>query len=124
MMTNKEMEMYEYVVETGIATANELGLVKSIMGGTWENVINNVIYARTAYENWEQLIEEDEENEEEDNFKYYIVATYDDCTREYRNFTEYVEANKNYEEIAKNHPTAKIDLVDYETSEVFRSTDL
>lgn len=56
-MSNKEMLMYDDVVELGIATLEELNLVKNIMGGTWENVINMVISVRTGYRTYEQFLE-------------------------------------------------------------------
>lgn len=56
-MTNKEIEMYDYVVECGIATEEELNLVKNIKGGTWEEVINAVVDVRTGYRTLDQFLE-------------------------------------------------------------------
>ena len=57
-MTDRELEMYDYIVESGIATARELNLVKDTMGGCWEVVINAVIYARTGKRDFDQFVEE------------------------------------------------------------------
>lgn len=62
-MTEKEMEMYDYVVDYGIATTEELNLVKNIAGGTWEYIINQVVSVRTGYQTLEQYIECEMEEE-------------------------------------------------------------
>ena len=56
-MTDKELYMYYYIVETGIATAEELNLAKQLVDGTWEEVLNAVLYARTGYRTFDQYIE-------------------------------------------------------------------
>ena len=56
-MTDKELYMYDYMVETGIATAEELNLAKQLVDGTWEEVLNAVLYARTGYRTFDQYIE-------------------------------------------------------------------
>jgi hypothetical protein len=56
-MTQGEMQLYDYVVELGIATSDELNLVKDVAGGTWVDIINSVIYARTGYRSIDQYIE-------------------------------------------------------------------
>lgn len=63
MMTNREIEKYDYVVESGIATAEELNLVKNIKGGTWNEVIDAVVSVRTGYRTLEQYLECEEEEE-------------------------------------------------------------
>lgn len=60
MMTNREMEIYDYMVETEIATAEELNLVKSVMHGNWEEILNAVLYARTEYRTLEQMFEDED----------------------------------------------------------------
>lgn len=45
---------WDYVVENGIATEEELRLVTNINGFTTDT-INDVIYARTGYRSVEQL---------------------------------------------------------------------
>lgn len=62
-MTDREMMMYDYVVECGVCTAEELNLVKNIKGGTWEEVINLVIDVRTGYHDFDQWIEAEAEEE-------------------------------------------------------------
>ena len=60
-------KIWDYLVENGIATNDELTLVTNINGYNMET-LNNVIYARTGYHNIEQLKgEEEEEEEEEEN---------------------------------------------------------
>ena len=56
-MTDKELQMYDFMVETGIATASELNLAKYLVDGTWEEVLNAVLYARTGYRTFDQYIE-------------------------------------------------------------------
>lgn len=56
------MEMYDYVVECGVATPEELNLVKNIKGGTWEEVINMVVDVRTGYATYDSWLAS--ENEE------------------------------------------------------------
>lgn len=57
-MTAKEMEMYDMTVEYGIATPEELNLARNLVSGSWEEVINSVIYVRTGYRNFDQYLEE------------------------------------------------------------------
>lgn len=64
MMTEKETRMYMDVMAYEIATAEELNLVKNIVGGTWEYVINQVVSVRTGYQTLEQYIECEFEEEE------------------------------------------------------------
>lgn len=65
-MNEKEMHLYDYIVESDIATADELNLARNLMGGTWEEVLNAVLYVRTGYHNLQQLIDEEEEEAEDD----------------------------------------------------------
>ena len=60
-MSELEMYMYDFMVETEIATAEELNLVKTLMPGTWEDVLNSVLFVRTGYRSIEQMIEEEDE---------------------------------------------------------------
>lgn len=57
-MTAKEMEMYDMTVEYGIATPEELNLARNLVSGSWEEVINSVIYIRTGYRTFDQYLEE------------------------------------------------------------------
>lgn len=47
-------ELWDNIVEYGIATERELQLVTDINGYT-EKTLNDVIYARTGYRSWEQF---------------------------------------------------------------------
>ena len=51
---------WDYLVDKGIATEQELILVTSINGYNMES-LNDIIYARTAYHDAEQLQEEETE---------------------------------------------------------------
>ena len=53
-------QMWDYILENGIATNEELRLVIQINGYN-KTSLNDIIYARTGYEDIEQLIEEDGE---------------------------------------------------------------
>lgn len=46
-----------YLVENGIATEDEITLVCNIVGHTQE-ALDDILYARTGYRNFEQLREE------------------------------------------------------------------
>ncbi len=54
--------MYETLIAYGIATEKELQLVIDIVGWNEQSLLD-VLYARTGYRNFEQLL--DEFNEEE-----------------------------------------------------------
>lgn len=72
-----ENEIYDYLVERGIASEEELDIVTGINGFS-EETLNSVIYYKTAYQDIEQYLEcedkekyneyyvDDEEEEEED----------------------------------------------------------
>lgn len=62
MMTNREMEMYDYIVETELATAEEINLVRCICSGSWEEILNKVVYARTGedFDQWVAKLMEEE----------------------------------------------------------------
>ena len=51
---------WDFLVDTGIATEQELHLVTCINGYSMES-LNDVIYVRTAYQDAEQLQEEEGE---------------------------------------------------------------
>ena len=57
--------LWDYLVEQGVATEEELQLVTNIIGFTVET-LNDVIYARTGYRNYCQLADIEEEDAEED----------------------------------------------------------
>jgi len=50
-------EIWEAIVEYGIATDEELGLITAIIGYN-EDTLNKVIYARTGYRDIEQFLED------------------------------------------------------------------
>ena len=58
-MTREEVEKYDTVVEYSVATEAELDLVKCIVPGSWTEVIDSIIYARTGYHSFEQWAEEE-----------------------------------------------------------------
>ena len=58
-MTREEEKKYDTIVEYGVATAAELDLVKYIVPGSWTEVIDDIIWARTGYQSFEQWAEEE-----------------------------------------------------------------
>ena len=63
MMTEKEVYLYDMLVELNIATEEELNLAFNITDMCWLDTLNRVLYARTGYRNLEQYLEEKEEEE-------------------------------------------------------------
>ncbi len=55
-MNDRLTIIWDYIVEMGIATKDELRLVTSI-NGTNEDSLNSVLYSRTGYHSMEQIIE-------------------------------------------------------------------
>lgn len=62
-MTVDEMIKYDMMIEYGIATAEEINLVKNIKGGTWNEVLDLICSVRTGYNTWEQFLECEMEEE-------------------------------------------------------------
>ena len=58
-MTREEEKKYDTVVEYSVATEAELDLVKCIVSGSWTEIIDDVIFARTGYRSFEQWAEEE-----------------------------------------------------------------
>ena len=56
---NKTDEIYDYLIDYGIATEKEISLVCSI-NGTNEDSLNSILYSRTGYRDIEQIKEEEE----------------------------------------------------------------
>lgn len=57
-MTDREAKIFDFITEEyGIATAEEVDLVYNIMGGSYEEVLNSILYCRTGYRNIEQYCE-------------------------------------------------------------------
>ena len=61
-MTDREMHTYDQMVERGIATAEELNLVKAVMPGTWQEILDSVMYARTGYGTFEDCLWDEDED--------------------------------------------------------------
>ena len=61
MMTTNECVLYDQVVELEIATAEEINLVRNCVDGSWEDILNRIIYARTGSKNIADFLEEEEE---------------------------------------------------------------
>ena len=63
-MTQDEMMKYDQMVEWGIATTEELNLVRNLLSGSWNEVLDAVCYVRTGYRTWESFIENEMEEED------------------------------------------------------------
>ena len=61
MMTEKEVYLYDMLVELNIATEEELNLAFNITDMCWLDTLTRVLYARTGYRSLEQYLEEEEE---------------------------------------------------------------
>lgn len=55
-MPDQKEKIWDYIIETGIATDKELKLVTCINGYN-EQALDDIIYARTGYRNIEQIID-------------------------------------------------------------------
>ena len=62
-MKQEEVMLYDQIVEREIATTDELNLARNLVDGSWMNVLEAVLYARTGYRSIEQLIEDEDEEE-------------------------------------------------------------
>lgn len=60
MLTERENYIWDTLVEMGIATNEEIGLVVALNGKN-EKVLNDILYIRTGYRTLEQMFAEDEE---------------------------------------------------------------
>ena len=58
-MEQRKDEIYDYLIDYGIATEEEISLVCSI-NGTNEDSLNSILYSRTGYRDIEQIKEEEE----------------------------------------------------------------
>ena len=63
MMTDRETYIYDTRVELEIATTEESSLVRAVASGSWEDILNGILFARTGYRTLEQFFDEDEEQE-------------------------------------------------------------
>lgn len=59
-MTTKECIDYTLMTECGIATAEELNLARDLLEGSWEEVLNAVLYIRTGYRDFDQMLGEED----------------------------------------------------------------
>ena len=59
LMEQRKDEIYDYLIDYGIATEEEISLVCSI-NGTNEDSLNSILYSRTGYRDIEQIKEEEE----------------------------------------------------------------
>lgn len=57
-MNKKECRLYDLIVEMDIATTQEINLVRNLLDGSWEEILNAIVYARTGYNTLEQFIAE------------------------------------------------------------------
>lgn len=60
MMNEKELTLWETMVDLGIATNEELGLATALCG-TNIHTLESVLYIRTGYRSLDQLLEENED---------------------------------------------------------------
>ena len=56
-MTQKEIMLYDQIVENDIATAEEINLVRNVTDGSWEEILNKICYARTGDRDLDQYFE-------------------------------------------------------------------
>lgn len=75
MMTVDEMVAYDYIVESDIATVDELNLARNLVSGSWEEVMNSVVYVRTGYSTLAQYIAEEDEEEDETIDDFFEIIT-------------------------------------------------
>lgn len=54
-MTKKEYDFYNDMINLDIATFAELDLARALMAGSWEEVLNAVLFFRTGLRSYEQL---------------------------------------------------------------------
>ena len=57
-MTYNYDVIYDYLIESGIATEDEICLVTSIIGCNEES-LNSILYSRTGYRSLEQILDEE-----------------------------------------------------------------
>lgn len=65
-MTDKEMRQYDLMVEWNIATAEEINLVKRIVGDSWEETIDSISWVRTGYADFDDYLQAEVEDGEEE----------------------------------------------------------
>lgn len=65
MMTQKEILMYDTIVDYNIATPEEINLVRNLVSGSWGEILNQIVQVRTGYNTIDQYLEEEFAGEEE-----------------------------------------------------------
>lgn len=63
-MTTDECIMYDQMVECGIATAEEINLVRNLLDGSWEDILKKICYARTGYHDLNDFLQAEIFNED------------------------------------------------------------
>ena len=49
MMTEEEIRKYDLLVDEEIATKEEINLVRCVLAGSWDYILEAICYARTGY---------------------------------------------------------------------------
>lgn len=75
-MTTDEMITYDQIVEMGIATADEINLVRCVSNDTWTEILNSIIFARTGYRFIQQMIDAEDEEEYDDIHENWTVENF------------------------------------------------
>lgn len=57
MMTEEEIRKYDLLVDAEIATGDEINLVRCVLSGSWDYVLEAICYARTGYSTEQYLAE-------------------------------------------------------------------
>lgn len=55
-MTEKESKMYDTILDFGIASCDAINLVRCICAGSWEEILNKIVYARTGYKTLDDFL--------------------------------------------------------------------
>lgn len=63
MMNNEEMRRYDYIVENGVATTDELNLAYNLTTCGWCETIDKVVYIRTGYNDFNQWVDAEKDDE-------------------------------------------------------------
>lgn len=69
MMTDEEMRFYDFLVDEGIANANEINLAYNLAisyYGNWTSILQAILQIRTGYRSIEQYIEGEADPESEE----------------------------------------------------------
>lgn len=66
-MTTDECILYDQMVEWGIATADEMNLVRNLLDGSWEEILKKICYVRTGYNDLNDFLQAEIFSKDEDN---------------------------------------------------------